>query len=156
MIVLMFTGTTAYFSGALAKEKVKIGFIGPLTGGNASMGLGGRNSFLLAVRQYNRGEFGPKKYEYEAVVEDDSCIPATGVRVATKMASNPAIIAGASHYCSMVGIATKPVFTQYKYPSMIWGAVLPAITIPSPKYRFPVCFICRSWGSNIITKMDMI
>ncbi|UCD77463.1 MAG: branched-chain amino acid ABC transporter substrate-binding protein [Desulfobacterales bacterium] len=134
MIVLMFIGATGFFSGALAKQKVKIGFIGPLTGGNASMGLGGRNSFLLAVRQYNRGEFGPKKYEYEAVVEDDSCIPATGVRVATKMASNPSIIAGASHYCSMVGIATKPVFTQYKYPSMIWGAVLPAITIPSPKY----------------------
>lgn len=97
------------------------------------MGLGGRNSFLLAVRQYNKGEFGDKKYEYEAVVEDDECVPATGVRVATKMASNPAIVAGASHYCSMVGIATKPVFAQYKYPSMIWGAVLPAITIPSPK-----------------------
>ena len=116
---------------ALAKEKVKISFIGPLTGGNASMGLGGRNSFELAVRQYNRGVFGDKKYEYEAVVENDECVPATGVRVATKVASDPAIIAGASHYCSMVGIATKPVFIQYKFPSMVWGAVLPAITIPS-------------------------
>jgi branched-chain amino acid transport system substrate-binding protein len=118
----------------LAKQKVRISFIGPLTGGNASMGLGGRNSFLLAVRQYNRGVFGEKKYEYEAVVEDDECVPATGVRVATKVASDPSIIAGASHYCSMVGIATKPIFTQYRFPSMIWGAVLPAITIPSSKY----------------------
>jgi branched-chain amino acid transport system substrate-binding protein len=134
LIVVMFIGTTGFFSTSLAKEKVKIGFIGPLTGGNASMGLGGRNSFQLAVRQSNRGEFGSKKYEYEAVVEDDTCVPATGVRVAIKMASNPSIIAGASHYCSMVGIATKPVFTQYKYPSMIWGAVLPAITIPSSNF----------------------
>lgn len=134
LIVVMFIGTTGFFATSLAKEKVKIGFIGPLTGGNASMGLGGRNSFQLAVRQYNRGEFGPKKYEYQAVVEDDTCVPATGVRVATKMASNPSIIAGASHYCSMVGIATKPVFTQYKYPSMIWGAVLPAITMPSSNF----------------------
>ena len=134
LIVVMFIGTTGFYSTSLAKEKIKIGFIGPLTGGNASMGLGGRNSFQLAVLQYNRGEFGPKKYEYEAVIEDDTCVPATGVRVATKMASNPSIIAGASHYCSMVGIATKPVFTQYKYPSMIWGAVLPAITIPSSKF----------------------
>jgi len=78
--------------------------------------------------------FGEKKYEYEAVVEDDECVPATGVRVATKVASDPSIIAGASHYCSMVGISTKPVFTQYRFPSMIWGAVLPAITIPSSKY----------------------
>jgi branched-chain amino acid transport system substrate-binding protein len=116
---------------ALAKQKVRISFIGPLTGGNASMGLGGRNSFDLAVRQYNRGMFGDKKYEYEMVVENDECVPATGVRVATKVASDPTIIAGASHYCSMVGISTKPVFIQYKFPSMIWGAVLPAITIPS-------------------------
>jgi len=56
------------------------------------------------------------------------------VRVATKMASNPEVVACASHYCSMVGIATKPVFTQHKLPSMIWGAVLPDITIPSSKY----------------------
>ncbi|MFQ5841440.1 MAG: branched-chain amino acid ABC transporter substrate-binding protein, partial [Thermodesulfobacteriota bacterium] len=69
-----------------------------------------------------------------AVVEDTECVPATGVRVATKMASDPSIVAGASHYCSMVGIATKPVFTRYRFPSMIWGAVLPALTIPSPKY----------------------
>ena len=134
VIIVMFIGATGAFSEALAKERIKIGFIGPLTGGNASMGLGGRNSFELAIRQYNRGVFGDKKYEYVPVVEDDGCVPATGVRVATKMASNPSIIAGASHYCSMVGIATKPVFAQYKYPSMIWGAVLPAITIPSPKY----------------------
>lgn len=134
IMIVMFIVTTGFFSGALAKQKVKIGFIGPLTGGNASMGLGARNCFQLAVKQYNRGEFGNKKYEYEAVVENDECVPATGVRVGMKMASNPAIIAGASHYCSMVGIATKPVFAQYKYPSMIWGAVLPKITIPSPKY----------------------
>jgi len=131
---LAVVGPTGSFDMALAKQKLKIGFIGPLTGGNASMGLGGRNSFLLAARQYNRGEFGEKKYEYEVVVEDDECVPATGVRVATKMASDSAVIAGASHYCSMVGIATKPVFAQFQYPSMIWGAVLPAITIPSPKF----------------------
>lgn len=134
VIVLGFVFIFSQGPPALAKQKVKISFIGPLTGGNASMGLGGRNSFLLAVREYNRGKFGEKKYEYEAVVEDDECVPATGVRVATKMASNPSIIAGASHYCSMVGIATKPVFTQYRFPSMIWGAVLPKITIPSSKY----------------------
>ena len=114
-----------------AKEKVKVSYIGPLTGGNAAMGLGGRNSFQLAIRQYNRGLFGDKKYEYEAVLEDDECVPATGVRVATKVATDPAIIAGTSHYCSMVAIATKTIFLQYRFPSMVWGAVLPAITIPS-------------------------
>ncbi|NIM97582.1 MAG: ABC transporter substrate-binding protein, partial [candidate division Zixibacteria bacterium] len=85
--VLAVVFISSYGHPVLAKEKIKISFIGPLTGGNASMGLGGRNSFQLAVRQYNRGMFGDKKYEYEAVVEDDECVPATGVRVATKVAS---------------------------------------------------------------------
>ena len=41
ILIVMFIGTTGFLTGATAKEKVKIGFIGPLTGGNASMGLGG-------------------------------------------------------------------------------------------------------------------
>ena len=35
---------------ASAKEVVKIAFVGPLTGGVSSIGLGGRNSADLAVR----------------------------------------------------------------------------------------------------------
>jgi branched-chain amino acid transport system substrate-binding protein len=38
---------------AAAKDKVKVGFIGPLTGGTAANGLGGRNSADLAVRLRN-------------------------------------------------------------------------------------------------------
>ena len=33
-----------------AKDKVKVGFIGPLTGGVSANGIGGRNSTDLAVR----------------------------------------------------------------------------------------------------------
>lgn len=54
---------------AVAKEKVKVGFIGPLTGGVSVNGLGGRNSADLAVKLHNAD---PKtKYEYELVVLDD-------------------------------------------------------------------------------------
>ncbi|MGB7578633.1 MAG: branched-chain amino acid ABC transporter substrate-binding protein, partial [Pseudolabrys sp.] len=56
-----------------AKDKVKVGFIGPLTGGVSVNGLGGRNSADLAVRLRNAD---PKsKYEYELVVLDDECKP---------------------------------------------------------------------------------
>ena len=59
--------------GAQAKDKVKVGFIGPLTGGVSVNGLGGRNSADLAVRLRNTD---PKaKYEYELVVFDDECKP---------------------------------------------------------------------------------
>ena len=76
---------------AEAKDKVKVGFIGPLTGGVSVNGLGGRNSVDLAVRLRNAD---PKsKYEYELVVLDDECKPNVAVQVATKMAADKDIIA---------------------------------------------------------------
>ena len=44
--------------GAEAKDKVKVGFIGPLTGGVSANGLGGRNSADLAVRLRNADLYG--------------------------------------------------------------------------------------------------
>src|SRR5262249_54859626 len=48
---------------AEAKDKVKVGFIGPLTGGVSVNGLGGRNSADLSVRLRNADA--KAKYEYE-------------------------------------------------------------------------------------------
>ena len=82
-----------------AKDKVKVGFIGSLTGGISANGLGGRNSADLAVRLRNAD---PKaKYEYELVALDDECKPNVGVQVATKLAADKEIIAAATHYCSV-------------------------------------------------------
>ena len=90
-----------------AKDKVKVGFIGPLTGGVSVNGLGGRNSADLAVRLRNAD---PKaKYEYEMVVLDDECKPNVAVQVATKMAADKDIIAGATHYCSATAMPVTPI-----------------------------------------------
>ena len=66
--------------------------------------MGGRNFFLLAVSQVN--EEPDNKYHYEVVEIDDESVPDVGVQAALKVASDPAVFAGASHYCSMVAIAT--------------------------------------------------
>ena len=114
-------------SGAAdAKDKVKVGFIGPLTGGVSVNGLGGRNSADLAVRLRNADQ--KAKYEYEMVVLDDECKPNVAVQVATKMAADKDIIAGATHYCSAAAIATVDVFHKFGFPVIVWGAVLPDIT----------------------------
>src|SRR5262245_66557104 len=74
-------------SPAAAKDKVKVGFIGPLTGGVAANGIGGRNSAELAVRLRNAD---PKaKYEYALVVLDDECKPNVGEQAATKLSADP-------------------------------------------------------------------
>ena len=59
------------------KKTVKLAFIGPLTGGTASNGLGGRNSFLLALQERNADP--NAKYRYEADVLDDECKPTVAV-----------------------------------------------------------------------------
>lgn len=110
----------------LAKDKVKVGFIGSLTGGTSANGLGGRNSADLAVRLRNAD---PKaKYEYELVALDDECKPNVGVQQATKLAADRQIIAAATHYCSAVAIATVDVYHKFQLPVIVWGAVLPDIT----------------------------
>ena len=111
---------------AQAKKVVKLSFIGPLTGGTASNGLGGRNSFLLAVAERNADP--RSKYRYETIVLDDECKPTVAVQAALKAGSDPEVIASVSHYCSVVAIATVDTFHKLGLPSMVWGAVLPDIT----------------------------
>ena len=111
---------------AEAKDKVKVGFIGPLTGGVSVNGLGGRNSADLAVRLRNAD---PKaKYEYELVVLDDECKPNTAVQVATKAAADDSVIAAVTHYCSVAAIAAVDTYNRLGLPVIVWGAVLPDIT----------------------------
>ena len=111
---------------ASAKDKVTVGFIAPLSGGNAAIGLGGRNSADLAVKLRNAD---PKaKYTYEVVTLDDECKPNVGVQVATKMATDKNVVGGVTHYCSAVAMATIDVYHQFGMPAIVWGAVLPDIT----------------------------
>jgi branched-chain amino acid transport system substrate-binding protein len=132
----------AYSGPAAAKEKVKVGFIGPLTGGVSVNGLGGRNSADLAVRLHNAD---PKsKYEYELVVLDDECKPNVAVQAATKMAADKEIIAAATHYCSSTAIATVDVYHKFGLPVIVWGAVLPDIT-----YRHKYAEVHRVNGTMI-------
>jgi branched-chain amino acid transport system substrate-binding protein len=133
IIALIAAATLAASSGmASAKDKVKVGFIGPLTGGVSANGLGGRNSADLAVRLRNAD---PKaKYEYELVVLDDECKPNVAVQVATKMAADKDIIAGATHYCSATAIATVDTYHKFGFPVIVWGAVLPDITY---RHKYP-------------------
>jgi len=116
----------AFAPPALAKDKVKVAFIGPLTGGVAANGIGGRNSAELAVKLRNADAHA--KYEYDLVVLDDECKPNTAVQVATKAGADRAIIAAVAHYCSAAAIATVDTFNRLGLPMIVWGAVLPDVT----------------------------
>jgi len=146
VLVMLVSAATVFNYGCKPKEAekitVKIGFIGPLTGNNAKMGLGGLNSFTLAVNQQNKS--GKNKYNYEIVSFDDEGVPQKGVEVATKACSDPDIVACASHYNSMVAITTVDVFHKFGVSSTVWGAVLPDIT-----YGNDYKEICRVNGTQV-------
>lgn len=122
----MFALAVPFAAPASAKDVVKLAFIGPLSGGNSAPGLGGRNSATLAVQQRNADPVA--KYSYELISFDDECKPNVGIQVATKAASDNSIIAGITHYCSAVGIATVDTYARFGLPVVVWGAILPEIT----------------------------
>ncbi|MDF2142860.1 branched-chain amino acid ABC transporter substrate-binding protein [Paenirhodobacter sp. CAU 1674] len=113
-------------TAATAKETVALGFIGPLTGGVSSVGLGGRNSAELAIRLRNADP--AAKYSYELEALDDECKPNVGVQVATKLATNRKLAGAVAHYCSAVAMGTVDVYHRFGLPMTVWGAVLPDIT----------------------------
>jgi branched-chain amino acid transport system substrate-binding protein len=128
---LAIAGVTALFltiaaASSEAKDKVRVGFIGPLTGGVSVNGIGGRNSADLAVKLRNADA--KTKYEYEMIVLDDECKPNVAVQVATKMAADKEIIAATTHYCSAAAIAAVDTYHKFGLPVIVWGAVLPDIT----------------------------
>jgi branched-chain amino acid transport system substrate-binding protein len=126
LIEILILTTFTIGPAALAKDPVQIAFIGPLTGGVAANGLGGRNSTDLAVRLRNADA--ATKYRYELVVLDDECKPNVGVQVATKAAADRKVIAAVAHYCSTVAMGTVDVYHRFGLPIVVWGAVLPDIT----------------------------
>ena len=109
-----------------AKDKVKVAFIGPLTGGVSAVGVGGRNSAELAVQLRNADP--NAKYEYELVAMDSECKPNVGVQVATKIAADRSIIGLVGHYCSAVAMGAVDIYHKFNLPMSVWGAVLPDVT----------------------------
>jgi len=126
LLAFCFSLTLSPMAFSAEKKLVKLGFIGPLTGPNAAVGLGARNSADLAVKQANERTDLP--YRFELVVLDDASDPTTGVAAATKLCSDPLVAAATTHFNSPVGLATIHVFHRYGVPQMFWGGIHPDIT----------------------------
>lgn len=132
IIILALIFGVSGWSLAGDKPLVKIGFIGPLTGPNAALGLGARNGADLAVKETNAR--GDAANEYKLIVMDDASDPSVGVGVATKLCTEDKVAAATTHFNSPVGLATIHVFHRYKTPQVFWGAIHPDITY---KHNFP-------------------
>lgn len=111
---------------AFAQQKaIKIGFIGPLSGGNSHHGLAARNGYLLAVEHANTSGL---PFKIETTVLDDASDPTTGVNAALKLVNDPDCVAAIGHWNSPVALATTPVFDRAGVPFIVWGAISPRVT----------------------------
>lgn len=106
-------------------ETVKIGFIGPLTGANASEGLAALDAFNMYIETAAARNL---PYKIEVVAYDDASIPETGAEAAKNLADDPQVLAVAGHWNSPVAEATIPIFIGAKCPMVIWGAISESLT----------------------------
>lgn len=125
-LILVFVLCQTNLVWADAEKVVKIGFIGPLTGPNAALGIGAKNSAELHIRQAN--DSGDFPYKIEFVAYDDASDPTTGVAAALKLCSDPEIVAVTSHFNSAVALATVHTFHRFGIEQMMFASIHPDVT----------------------------
>jgi branched-chain amino acid transport system substrate-binding protein len=103
------TGNTA------SSKTFKIGFIGALSGPNAQLGINERQGAELAVGQANSS--GKYKFKYQLVASDSEGDPAKAPAAATKLISDPTIVAVIGPAFSGESAAVDPKFCSAS-PSM--------------------------------------
>jgi branched-chain amino acid transport system substrate-binding protein len=119
-ILAVAAAVTTFPKSPAAQEKVvKIGYIGPLTGPNTSIGIGTRNSLELALRHANERK--ALSYKLELVSETDDSKPSVGVAAVQKMCADPNIIAVSAHWNSNVALATNSYFEECGMLNLIAG-----------------------------------
>ena len=110
-----------------AATVITIGSILPLTGDNASFGVGMRNSLELAVDKANRSsEFG--KYQLRLVQLDDSSDPATAAKAARQLCQDSSVVVVTAHWNSPCALATSSIFGDCHLVNLVAGAVNSRIT----------------------------
>ncbi len=106
---------------------IKIALVTDLTGPIAPMGLDIQRAGEMAINEVNEAG-GVEGFLFEAIVEDDRCDGAEGTTVASRVASNPEIVAVAGHSCSGPTIAASEIYEEARLPMMSPSATNATLT----------------------------
>lgn len=118
---------------------VKIGHVGPLTGGIAHLGKDNENGARLAVDEANAAgiKLGGAPVKFELIAEDDQADPKVGNTVAQKLVD--AKVAGVvGHLNSGTTIPASAIYNQAGIPMISGSATNPALTEQGFKNVFRV------------------
>jgi branched-chain amino acid transport system substrate-binding protein len=126
-------------SGGGGGAEVRIGHVGPLTGGIAHLGKDNENGARLAVEEANAAKIkiDGKEVKFVFVAEDDQADPKVGATVAQKLVD--AKVAGVvGHLNSGTSIPASPIYSQAGIPVISGSATNPKLTEQGFKTQFRV------------------
>src|SRR5215510_10606079 len=120
-----------------AGTEIKIGHVGPLTGGIAHLGKDNENGARLAIEQANAAgiKIDGKDAKFVLVAEDDQADPKVGTTVAQKLVD--AKVAGVvGHLNSGVSIPSSDIYNKAGIPVITGSATNPKLTEQGFKVTF--------------------
>lgn len=135
---------------ALAKEKVKIGLIAPLTGDVKTFGESSKNAFLIAIEEYSK----KGKYMIEPIIVDDKNDPTEGTNAALKIITQNRVAAFVGPLTSKVALPVSEIANTNKVLMITGTATNPKVTVHDGKrkgYVFRACYIDPFQGSVAAT-----
>jgi branched-chain amino acid transport system substrate-binding protein len=125
---------------ALAQDMVvKIGHVGPTSGGIAHLGKDNENGARLAIEELNTQNIviGGRKAKFELVAEDDAGDPKQGSAVAQKLCDMK--VAGiVGHLNSGTTIPAAKIYNDCGIPHVTPSATNPSLTKPGYKTTFRI------------------
>ena len=119
--------------------EIKIGHVGPLTGGIAHLGKDNENGAQLAIDEANGAKIkiDGKDAKFTLVREDDQADPKIGTTIAQKLVD--AKVAGVvGHLNSGTSIPASPIYSQAGIPVISGSATNPKLTEQGFKTQFRV------------------
>ena len=121
------TGPSTSVSTSESSESIKLGFVGPLTGENANIGIPIRRGVELALEDIN-AKGGVNGRQLEAIFEDGKCGAKDANTAGLKLIDQDEVIAIVGGTCSSETLAIAPNAEQNKVPLISPSSTNPKIT----------------------------
>ncbi|MGA1874724.1 MAG: ABC transporter substrate-binding protein [bacterium] len=122
---------------------IKIGGVGPVTGGAATYGVSTRNACTMAIEEMNQKgglEVGGKKYRLELIFEDDEGRPESAAHAYRKLVDQNGVQAIIGTVMSKCSLAGAPIAQESEVPMISTASTNPQVTLVGD-YIFRACFI---------------
>jgi branched-chain amino acid transport system substrate-binding protein len=118
-----------FAGGAIAQDTVKIGFILPMTGQQASTGKQISAAIKLYMAQNGDTVAGKK---IDLIIKDDGAVPDNTKRIAQELVVNEKVSFLAGFGVTPAALAVAPIATEAKTPEIVTAAGTSIITEKSP------------------------